>query len=945
SSVSVPTGGIFETVENEPVNIEELAFKFAVSNINRNRTLMPNTTLTYDIQRINLFDSFEASRRACDQLALGVAALFGPAHSSSVSAVQSICNALEVPHIQTRWKHPAADSRDAFYINLYPDYGAISRAVLDLVLYFNWRVVTVVYEDSTGLIRLQELIKAPSRYNIKIKIRQLPPGNKDARPLLKEMKKGKEFYVIFDCSHETAAEILKQILSMGMMTEYYHYFFTTLDLFALDLEPYRYSGVNMTGFRLLNIENPQVSAVVDRWSMERLQAPPRPETGLLDGVMTTQAALMYDAVFVLAVASQRAAQMTVSSLQCHRHKPWRFGPRFMNLIKEASRCLCPQARWEGLTGRITLNKTDGLRKDFDLDIISLKEEGTEKAAGEGSNHLYKVWKKIGVWNSYSGLNMTDSNKDRSTNITDSLANRTLIVTTILEDPYVMYKKSDKPLYGNDRFEGYCLDLLKELSNILGFIYEVKLVSDGKYGAQNDKGEWNGMVKELIDHKADLAVAPLTITYVREKVIDFSKPFMTLGISILYRKPNGTNPGVFSFLNPLSPDIWMYVLLACLGVSCVLFVIARFTPYEWYNPHPCNPDSDVVENNFTLLNSFWFGVGALMQQGSELMPKALSTRIVGGIWWFFTLIIISSYTANLAAFLTVERMESPIDSADDLAKQTKIEYGAVRDGSTMTFFKKSKISTYEKMWAFMSSRQQTALVKNNDEGIQRVLTTDYALLMESTSIEYVTQRNCNLTQIGGLIDSKGYGVGTPIGSPYRDKITIAILQLQEEGKLHMMKEKWWRGNGCPEEDSKEASALGVENIGGIFIVLAAGLVLSVFVAIGEFIYKSRKNSDIEQVGAAPALPWALQGRLCRGGHCTSLHCSTGHCTSLHCTSLHCTSLHCTFPCLSFNAIMEELGISLKQQKKLKKRSRAKGRSSFPSILSCQQRRTPRKDSMA
>lgn len=50
-------------MENEPVNIEELAFKFAVSNINRNRTLMPNTTLTYDIQRINLFDSFEASRR------------------------------------------------------------------------------------------------------------------------------------------------------------------------------------------------------------------------------------------------------------------------------------------------------------------------------------------------------------------------------------------------------------------------------------------------------------------------------------------------------------------------------------------------------------------------------------------------------------------------------------------------------------------------------------------------------------------------------------------------------------------------------------------------------------------------------------------------------------------------------------------------------------------
>ncbi len=48
--------------------------------------------------------------------------------------------------------------------------------------------------------------------------------------------------------------------------------------------------------------------------------------------------------------------------------------------------------------------------------------------------------------------------------------------------------------------------------------------------------------------------------------------------------------------------------------CVHQSVLRFSPYEWYNPHPCNPDSDVLENNFTLLNSFWFGIGALMRQG-------------------------------------------------------------------------------------------------------------------------------------------------------------------------------------------------------------------------------------------------------------------------------------------------------------------------------------------
>lgn len=71
-------------------------------------------------------------------------------------------------------------------------------------------------------------------------------------------------------------------------------------------------------------------------------------------------------------------------------------------------------------------------------------------------------------------------------------------------------------------------------------------------------------------------------------------------------------------------------------------------------------------------------------------RALSTRVVACIWWFFTLIMVSSYTANLAAFLTVERLVSPIEGAEDLAKQSHIQYGCVDSGSTQTFFKVSII---------------------------------------------------------------------------------------------------------------------------------------------------------------------------------------------------------------------------------------------------------------
>ena len=83
--------------------------------------------------------------------------------------------------------------------------------------------------------------------------------------------------------------------------------------------------------------------------------------------------------------------------------------------------------------------------------------------------------------------------------------------------------------------------------------------------------------------------------------------------------------------------------------------------------------------------FWIATNIL----SVCFFRSLSGRIVGGVWWFFTLIIISSYTANLAAFLTVERMVSPIESAEDLAKQTEIAYGTLDAGSTKEFFRVRK----------------------------------------------------------------------------------------------------------------------------------------------------------------------------------------------------------------------------------------------------------------
>ncbi|PNI63332.1 GRIA2 isoform 12 [Pan troglodytes] len=421
-----------------------------------------------------------------------------------------------------------------------------------------------------------------------------------------------------------------------------------------------------------------------------------------------------------------------------------------------------------------------------------------------------------------------------------------------ESPYVMMKKNHEMLEGNERYEGYCVDLAAEIAKHCGFKYKLTIVGDGKYGARDaDTKIWNGMVGELVYGKADIAIAPLTITLVREEVIDFSKPFMSLGISIMIKKPQKSKPGVFSFLDPLAYEIWMCIVFAYIGVSVVLFLVSRFSPYEWHTEEfedGRETQSSESTNEFGIFNSLWFSLGAFMQQGCDISPRSLSGRIVGGVWWFFTLIIISSYTANLAAFLTVERMVSPIESAEDLSKQTEIAYGTLDSGSTKEFFRRSKIAVFDKMWTYMRSAEPSVFVRTTAEGVARVRKSKgkYAYLLESTMNEYIEQRKpCDTMKVGGNLDSKGYGIATPKGSSLRTPVNLAVLKLSEQGVLDKLKNKWWYDKGeCGAKDSgskEKTSALSLSNVAGVFYILVGGLGLAMLVALIEFCYKSRAEA--------------------------------------------------------------------------------------------------------
>jgi ionotropic glutamate receptor len=86
-------------------------------------------------------------------------------------------------------------------------------------------------------------------------------------------------------------------------------------------------------------------------------------------------------------------------------------------------------------------------------------------------------------------------------------------------PYGYLKESLNQLHGNDQYEGFGIELIEKLSQNLGFNYTFKLQADGAYGGfSKETKQWNGMLRELMDDRADLAICDLTITSERESAV-------------------------------------------------------------------------------------------------------------------------------------------------------------------------------------------------------------------------------------------------------------------------------------------------------------------------------------------------------------------------------------------------------------------------------------------
>lgn len=302
-------------------------------------------------------------------------------------------------------------------------------------------------------------------------------------------------------------------------------------------------------------------------------------------------------------------------------------------------------------------------------------------------------------------------------------------------------------------------------------------------------------------------------------------------------------------------------------------------------------ASVPRSDFTFKESLWFAMTSFTPQGGGEAPKALSSRVLVAAYWLFVVLMLATFTANLAAFLTVERMQTPVQSLEQLARQSRINYTVVEASDTHKFFINMKFAedTLYRMWKELtlnSSADQTqyrvweypikeqyghillAINASNPvvdavEGFRKVNeheNADYAFIHDSAEVKYEITRNCNLTEVGEVFAEQPYSIAIQQGSQlqvslysfefrrkcnslstqFQDELSRSILVLQKDRFFELLSGKYWNNSMKAQcSNSDESEGITLESLGGVFIATLFGLALAmVTLAIEVFYYRHR-----------------------------------------------------------------------------------------------------------
>lgn len=208
--------------------------------------------------------------------------------------------------------------------------------------------------------------------------------------------------------------------------------------------------------------------------------------------------------------------------------------------------------------------------------------------------------------------------------------------------------------------GFLMDVLNWLVKDISFEVELYMVGDGKFGSYDPVSQqWDGIIADLVSNKTDMALTTLTTTSARAKFVHFSYPFFFGETKVLISYDSSVTHGTFRFLAPFDVILWIAFLGLISAILGIVWVLERRSPCG-YRTH-CHSR----KNRFSLstcMSYIWSNVVKLELE--SMKPQSLSARFTTAVFSFCTLIVVTSYTANLAASLVQIKDKFPVTGIDD-----------------------------------------------------------------------------------------------------------------------------------------------------------------------------------------------------------------------------------------------------------------------------------------
>ena len=350
----------------------------------------------------------------------------------------------------------------------------------------------------------------------------------------------------------------------------------------------------------------------------------------------------------------------------------------------------------------------------------------------------------------------------------------LKIVTIIDEPFIIKEEHSNQIC----YKGFLISLINKLANDIGFKYYIYEVPDGKYGScksdQLDCQEkWSGIMGQLVERKADLALSAMTITPLREKYVDFTYRYMDYSISLAMKN---IKPGVdrFAILRPFSGQVWCSLFIAFFVISYLLFLVNHYVETQ-ITTEKGRPVQRVHRvNDTTFFGTIWFLYSGTVRQGSEMSLITFSAKILTGIWWAFMLIVLSLYTATLLAYLTSEHLKKPVNSFKELISSgLNISYGTVSGTSFWDFLENAYnydwISEDDKilyLTLFDIIKKDKNQIQTPNKGYEKVVAStaknNFAFLWDTASVNYqiLTDESCSLITFDDVMFEKGYGLALP-----------------------------------------------------------------------------------------------------------------------------------------------------------------------------------------